>query len=403
MAKSARRGPKAKSSTTPSSASGSGTSTPASQSSMPLPPFTKAPTTLLPLLTPLSPHEIYLLHIDTTPISLKKKTFLVPVLMNLAIVALLAYRVYSVRHIYPAMFASVIGLTNSLSVDTSALSWGDLSGLVLGRIFTVMLDYFLVTVLLPWPIRFLVGPVQWRRRVGFRDQEIIIRRSQASLTQGLKRDRWIREDEATRDRIVTAVTPEKVRKTGYLLVDKDWDLDYDSMIAAHAMVDAHHGPTTEEEKDQEQKEAVKLDEYRTAVVVNTDAHGWLIWRVEDENPTTASNKESSSSSSSTSTSKKVHKGKGKQQDEPSDPVRSAQRDQIIEFQQKLTAMGKEDLFYRWIELIQYESTQPGGFTPERQVSAMKQVKQLFEENDVDFDKFWEDVGGMEEEFTEQLD
>ncbi|PYH77276.1 hypothetical protein BO82DRAFT_435961 [Aspergillus uvarum CBS 121591] len=391
MAKSARRGPKAKGSTTSSSTSGSGTSTPASQTVTPLPPFTKAPTTLLPLLSPLSPREIYLIHIDTTPISQKKQTFIVPVLMNLAIVGLLAYRVYSVRHIYPAMFASLVGLTTSLSVDTSTLSWGDLSGLLLGRFFTVLLDYFLVTVLLPWPIRFVVGPVQWRRRVGFRDQEIIVRRSQSGLTQGLKRDRWIREDEETRDRIVTAVTPEKVRKTGYLLVDKDWDLDYESMIVAHEMVDGHGSSDTKEP-------AVKLEEFRTAVVVNTDAHGWLVWRVDDENQTSVSDADSSSSSSS---KKKDQKGKGKQEISD-DAVRSAQRDQIIEFQQKLTAMGKEDLFYRWVELIQYESTQPGGFTPERQVSAMKQVKQLFEENDVDFDKFWEDVGGMEE-FTEQLD
>ncbi|PYI17298.1 hypothetical protein BO99DRAFT_483352 [Aspergillus violaceofuscus CBS 115571] len=391
MAKSARRGPKAKGSTTSSSTSGSGTSTPASQSATPLPPFSKAPTTLLPLLSPLSPREIYLIHIDTTPISQKKQAFIVPVLMNLAIVGLLAYRVYSVRHIYPAMFASLVGLTTSLSVDTSTLSWGDLWGLLLGRFFTVLLDYFLVTVLLPWPIRFVVGPVQWRRRVGFRDQEIIVRRSQSGLTQDLKRDRWIREDEETRDRIVTAVTPEKVRKTGYLLVDKDWDLDYESMVVAHEMVNGHGSSDTKEP-------AVKLEEFRTAVVVNTDAHGWLIWRVDDENQTSVSDADSSSASSS---KKKDQKGKAKQEISD-DAVRSAQRDQIIEFQQKLTAMGKEDLFYRWVELIQYESTQPGGFTPERQVSAMKQVKQLFEENDVDFDKFWEDVGGMEE-FTEQLD
>ncbi|PYI33061.1 hypothetical protein BP00DRAFT_485703 [Aspergillus indologenus CBS 114.80] len=391
MAKSARRGPKAKGSTTSSSTSGSGPSTPASQSATPLPPFSKAPTTLLPLLSPLSPREIYLIHIDTTPISQKKQAFIVPVLMNLAIVGLLAYRVYSVRHIYPAMFASLVGLTTSLSVDTSTLSWGDLGGLLLGRFCTVLLDYFLVTVLLPWPIRFVVGPVQWRRRVGFRDQEIIVRRSQSGLTQDLKRDRWIREDEETRDRIVTAVTPEKVRKTGYLLVDKDWDLDYESMVVAHEMVDGHGSSDTKEP-------AVKLEEFRTAVVVNTDAHGWLVWRVDDENQTSVSDADSSSASSS---KKKDQKGKAKQEISD-DAVRSAQRDQIIEFQQKLTAMGKEDLFYRWVELIQYESTQPGGFTPERQVSAMKQVKQLFEENDVDFDKFWEDVGGMEE-FTEQLD
>jgi hypothetical protein len=107
------------------------------------------------------------------------------------------------------------------------------------------------------------------------------------------------------------------------------------------------------------------------VLVNTDADGWLIWRVEDEDTAEAR-------------------------------TRSAQSDQILAFKDKLTAMGKEDLFFRWVELIQYESTQPGGFTPERQRSAMLQAKELFEKENVDFARFWQEVGGMEG-FADQLD
>ncbi|GKZ29244.1 hypothetical protein AbraIFM66950_003858 [Aspergillus brasiliensis] len=367
MAKSARRGPKGKASVTPSAAS-SGTSTPSSQAG-PIPPFVRAPESLKPLLESLSPREVYLIHVDTCPVDIKKQTFIVPCVINVIVVVLLALRIYMVRNMYPAMIAALIGMNNSMSVDTSTMDWAEVFLVALRRIGNVLFDYFLLTIFLAWPIRFLFGGVRWRRNIGFRPHEIIVRRSQPDMTQGLKRDRWIREDEETRDKIIAAVTPERIRKTGYLLIDQDFDLEYDAMIKAHEMVD---NPKSDDK--------VSMDDFRTAVLVNTDAHGWLIWHVGDEN-------EKISPDTSNI---------------PADPARSAQRDQILVFKDKLTAMGKEDLFYRWVELVQYESTQPGGFTPERQQSAMLQVKQLFEENDVDFSQFWEDVGGLEE-FTEQLD
>ncbi|PYH90864.1 hypothetical protein BO71DRAFT_401820 [Aspergillus ellipticus CBS 707.79] len=374
MAKSARRGPKVKASAAASSANSSGTSTPSSQAG-PIPPFTRAPESLKPFLEPLSQHQIYLVHIDTTPEDIKKQVFVIPCIINAVIIGLLAFRIYMVREIYPAMLAAVVGMSSSMSLDTSTMEWEEIAKVALRRIGTVLFDYFLVTVFFSWPIRFWFGPVRWRRNVGVRGHEIIVRRSQPDMTQGLKRDRWIREDEETRDKIVAAVTPERIRKTGYLLVDADWDLDYDAMIHAHEMV-----------ADPHKYESIGLDDFRTAVLVNTDAHGWLVWHVGDENESI--NTSTGATSTCTST--------------PEEPVRSAQRDQILAFKDKLTAMGKEDLFFRWVELIQYESTLPGGFTPERQRSAMLQVQKLFEENEVNFSQFWEDVGGLEE-FTEQLD
>lgn len=175
------------------------------------------------------------------------------------------------------------------------------------------------------------------------------------------RNTWVREDEAMRDKIVAAVTPERIGKTGYLLVDDDWNLDYDAMTRAQKLIDLTR-----------KGDGVQLDEFRTAVLVHTDSDGWLIWRVGDENT-------------------------------PAALERSAQRDQILAFQDKLTAMGKESLFFRWVELVQWESSQPGGFTQERQRSAMLQVKKMFEEEQVDFSSFWDDLGGMEGMGLEELD
>jgi hypothetical protein len=351
MTKPSRRATRDK---TPASTPGSsGASTPSSTSSGPIPPFTKVPAILKPFVEPLSPEEIYLVHIDTTAKDLKRQTFIVPWAINTAISAVIAYRVYVGIGVYPALLAALVGLQSSMSVDTASISWTQMAGLILRRTGMVLIDYFLVTLFLAWPITFARGPVYWRSTVGFRDREIIVRRSSRSWSQQLKRNTWIRDDEANRDKIVAAVTPERISKTGFLLVDADWNLDYKAMIRAHKLVDRTR-----------RGEGVQLDEFRTAVLVHTDADGWLIWRVGDED--TASGKQ-----------------------------RSAQRDQILAFKDKLTAMGKEDLFFRWVELIQWESSRPGGFTPERQRSAMLQAKQMFEDEDVDFSRFWDDLGGME--------
>lgn len=261
-------------------------------------------------------------------------------------------------YIYPPMLATLLGLSSSTAVDSSVTPVGTTLRIILQRTANLLFDYGLVTLFLAWPIRFIMGPVKWRRAIGFRDQEIIVRQSQRSWSQNLVRNTWIRDDEKTRDKIVAAVTPERIRKTGYLLVDADWNLDYDAMIRAHELVDRAQN------NDNKGEGGVPLDEFRTAVLVNTDADGWLIWHVGDE---------------------ETSEGK----------TRASQRQQILAFKDRLTAMGKEDLFFRWVEIIQYESTQPGGFTPERQRSAMSQAKKLFEDNGVDFARFWQEVGGME--------
>ncbi|KAL4926271.1 uncharacterized protein BDV17DRAFT_269970 [Aspergillus undulatus] len=348
MAKSARRSAKGKGPA--ASPAHSGTSTPNSQSG-PLPPFTTTPERFASFLKLLSPKEVYLLHVDPSALELKRSSFIVPAVTNILIIAVIALRVYMGRSMYPELLATVLGLEGAISVDTSSLSWTELASHVLRHALPVLFDYFLVITFLPWPINFIRGPVQWRRHVGFQNQEIIVRRSQPALTQNLARNRWVREDEEMRDKIVAAVTPDRLSKTGYLLIDADWDLDYPSMIKAHELANA---------KDT----SLPLDEFRTAVLVNTDTDGWIIWHVGDED---------------------TEEGR----------TRSKQRDQILAFKEKLSDMGHEELFFRWVELIQYESTQPGGFTPERQASAMVQAKQLFEDAGVDFTKFWQEVGGME--------
>jgi hypothetical protein len=342
MGKASRR----KKTPTPSS----GASTPTSG---PIPPFTNVPEILKPFVEPLSHEEVYLVHIDTTHTDQKWQTFLVPSIVNFLVAAVIIVRVYMAFSTYPALVKTLFGLQSALSVDTATVSWLQQGALVLRRTGAIFIDYFLVTLFLSWPINFVFGPVRWRRAVGFRDREVIVRRSASSWSKNLERNKWMRDNEAMRDKIVAAVTPERIGKTGYLLVDADWNLDYDAMIRAHRLIDRIA-----------KGDGVQLDEFRTAILVYTDTDGWLIWRVADENT-------------------------------PAGQQRSEQRDQILAYKDKLTEMGKEDLFFRWVEMVQWESSQPGGFTPARQKSAMLQAKQMFEEEGVNFSGFWDDLGGME--------
>ncbi|EED19905.1 conserved hypothetical protein [Talaromyces stipitatus ATCC 10500] len=324
---------------------------PSKSTAKPPTPFVKAPSILKPFLELLSLNEIYLIHIDRESPDFKKQLFILPVLLNTAIVLFFAYRIYNGFYVYPDIFASALGLSTKSTVDLTSQPMKSAVSTVLRRTLTFSIDYFLVTIFLLWPIRFIQGPIYWRRKVGFRQREVVVRQSRSTWSATLERNRWVYGDEkVVREKVVPAVAPQRIKKSGYLLIDADWDLDYKAMVRAHELIDNINKGS-----------GVQLDEFRTAILVNTDDEGWLIWRVADEN-----NKE-----------------------------REQQRDQLFAFQEKLTSMGKEDLFFRWVELVQYESSQPGGFTPERQRNAMLQAQEMFESEGVDFSQFWREVGGMQ--------
>ena len=71
------------------------------------------------------------------------------------------------------------------------------------------------------------------------------------------------------------------------------------------------------------------------------------------------------------------------------------RRQVFAFRDALAAAGKEDLFYRWVEVVQFESSRPGGFGSERQVDAAARVREMFREQGVDFDEFWKESVGSD--------
>ena len=211
-------------------------------------------------------------------------------------------------------------------------------------------DFFLFRFVGMWPWEFFLGkggeasPVGWRRWCGFRDVEIVVRRSrrwdvplfaveedesgsgdargEVEKRDGVKEE-WLQEGKEGKlftEKVLPAVDKGLVRnKTSYQMLDQNWDLYFSGMIEAQALVD--------EGKN-------KVDDFRTSVLVYTEKWGWLIWEVWPEQEESA-------------------------EDE------GAKKLQLIK--NRLTAMGKENLFFRWIEVVQSETSQPGPFTAERYV------------------------------------
>ncbi len=329
------------------------------QSKGPPPPFELPPKDLSSrFLSTLPKDHVYLVHVDTTSRTLKRQVFLVPLCMNIVFSLLLVWRLYYAVPMYLDLVRGTLGHYSATIVDVQTATRSELFNTTVSRTGILMGDYMLFALLGSWPWRFVFGlaatryssPLKWRMAYGFQDEEVIVRKSR-EWDKGLLPD-WTIDDELTlKHKIMQALERKYMEKTGYLLEDKNWTLDFQAITDAHALI----GAKKLESKD-----------FKKAVLVfyppsGGPLGGWMIWHVSKEDQ----------------------------------PQTAEQRDTLVRFKDKLTSMGHQDLFYRWVELVQYESNSPGGFTPGRQAAAMREAKRIFEEKGVDFAKFWQEVGGME--------
>lgn len=326
------------------------------KSSNPPEPFTLAPPHLSPFIPKLSKGHVYITSIDNTPWQFKAKIFAIPFSTNIAILGLLLWRVWVITPYYFYILVSMMGSHNDSSL-TNALNGIDMAYEVTRRALNLIFDLMLYTLLWPWPRAFFgpskdENPMAWRFSVGFRDQEITVRRSRK--WDEMLGDVVTEGGEGTEGgglflaNVRMATSRAFMReKTGYSLLDGNWDLDWRMMILSTMMVD---------------KKEMSMDNLNTTVLVHSEQFGWVLFDAQNDSGT-----------------RKEEEGRRK----------------ILAFKDELTAMGKENLFFRWIELIQFESSQPGGFGPERQEGTMRKAKAMFEEQGVDFEKFWAKIGGME--------
>lgn len=315
-------------------------------------PFTTLPSTLQPLTDSLNTRHVYIIHLDRFPAAFKRQIFTVPVLLNVVIAVLLAWRIYFILPTYLAIFASVIGQPSSATIDKSTHTTAQLVWVVLKRTAMFAVDFLLLKFIGPWPVSFFLeapgNPCLWRWRVGFRHTEIVMRVSRNWGTEELMEGVKTGEESAFfKMRILPAIERQYMRaKTGYLMMDKNWDLDFATMVDATRLVD---------------EGKVELREFEKSVLAWSEKDGWLIWQVWklDED--------------------------GKEEES---------RKKIVALKDALTKMGKESLFFRWVEIVQYESSQ-GEFTPQRQRKTLEEVKRAFQDQGVDFDELVDSIGGLE--------
>lgn len=315
-------------------------------------PFKAPPEVLQPLIETLEEKHIYILHVDNKPVDLKRKVFLVPVLMNLAIVALFAWRMYIILPWYLRVVTSTLGYANETTLIAAEMEWDELLPEIVRRTGQFMFDLVLYVFVWPWPYEFAFGqehanPLSWRWTAGFRDKEIVARRSRGWDTVVTD----VVNDKNSKDVFMSLVgiaTSSMLinEKTGYLLMNKEWNLDWGVMIDAAAMID---------------KKMAAIEAFRLVVLVHQEEYGWMMvdHKMNDSN------------------------------------AEDERRKQVFLFKDALNALGKEDLFFRWIEVVQFESTKPGGFSAERQEEVAQQIRDLFQKEGVDFDQLWKDSVGTE--------
>ncbi|KAG8525976.1 uncharacterized protein KY384_000738 [Bacidia gigantensis] len=337
-------------------------------------PFTKAPDHLQPFLTNLPSDHIYITSLDNHPRAFKRRLFSVPLLLNIFLSIVVLYRIYVALPTYLSILTAAAGYDSPHKLDVHRIPALGLLGVGFERTMMFLGDFILLRFIGMWPLDFFLGsglfgrevnasPVAWRRAVTFADVELVVRRSrkwdrevyyrekvggeetvnaiEEVLAEGL-------EGKLVNERVLPAVEQRCVKeKTAYQMLDKSWDLYFSGMIEAHALVEEGTN---------------KFEDFKTGVFVFTERCGWLIWEVWREHE---------------------------------DGLETQNSKYLQGVKDTLTALGKENLFFRVIEVLQSETSQAGDFTVDRRQKAIDKIREEFSDQKIDFEEFWEGVGGID--------
>lgn len=236
-------------------------------------------------------------------------------------------------------------------MDTDSTTRSEQVAVLGWRVGMFVLDFMLFRLLGPWPLTFFLegpsNPVLWRWSLGFRKEEVVIRASRnwgaKDLMEGVKQGD---ANAFWKTKVLPAVSAEESRKTGYLMLGANWDLDFAGMVDAHTLVN---------------RGEVKVEDLDCLVLVHMEGQGWVSWRWR----------------------------------ETGDYVED-RRQQVVRFKEVLTKMGKESLFWKWTEIVEEERDGDGGFSAKGQENVARRVREEFGKVGVDFDDVVKGIGGLEE-------
>jgi hypothetical protein len=323
-------------------------------------PFTPAPSSLQPFLARLNPAHVHITHIDRHPAQYKRNIFLIPIFLNGSIALLLLWRLRHAAPFYYHLLRSLLGQVNDATVDLGATTRGQQFLILLRRTLTFLFDFLLFRFAGPWPLTFFfeqpVNPCTWRWRLGFQKEEVIVRISRGWENGDLMKERRDEEGKLSvegnpfwRVRVLPAVATATMQKTGYLLMDRSWDLEFELMCDAHALV---------------AQGEVKIRDLDKVVFAHVESVGWVVWRWEGE--------------------------------ESEGFAEEARRKKVVAFKDKLTVLGKESLFWTWTEIVEEERDNDGGFTKEKQERVAERVKKAFAKEGLEFDEVVKSIGGLDD-------
>ncbi|KAK3696188.1 hypothetical protein LTR37_018090 [Vermiconidia calcicola] len=314
-------------------------------------PFSKAPASLEPLLSQLDPAHVYITHIDRHPPQYKKLIFTLTILVNTTVAGLLLWRVYAAAPKYLAIAQTFLGYISSATVDTERTTRKEQIWILVRRTLMFFMDYLLFQYVLPWPMTFFfeqpANPVTWRWSTGFQPQEVVVRVSRTwgakELMQGNKQ---AEQSPYWKTRVLPAISEQWMQKTGYLMMDGSWDLEFELMQDVRLLLE---------------RDEVKMEHLDTMVLVHYEAAGWLAYRF----------------------------GLTKEDAEEEN------RKKMMAFKSHLSSIGKESLFWKWQEIVEEERDADGGFTSEGQQRIAVRVAKEFEKNGLDFENSKKVVGEIE--------
>ncbi|KAG1718721.1 uncharacterized protein EDB91DRAFT_560101 [Suillus paluster] len=266
--------------------------------------------------------EIYVSHLDTTPVSGRKIHFFTMMGANIAWSFLLGKRVHGALYRYGIQF--ILGKMLPMpKVSPPVVNW-PLAG-------QLCLDIFLLAVLLPL-IQNFISVIKLRYHHGFPKSEIVFRKPTPATVANIVSEPQDKRDSYMNDILRRAVDPEEFKHPTWGMPWDEWTMDFRAMAAAY---------------EAEKKGIISRDAWELSVWMKMK-EGWTV----------------------------IEHGK------VSNPL--SQVGMMEKLQYKLTAMGKRHVFSQMMEVIQVKTVAKDGTALPVTQEVDNIIADIFRRNEVDF-------------------
>ncbi|KAH7882091.1 hypothetical protein F5I97DRAFT_1939563 [Phlebopus sp. FC_14] len=170
--------------------------------------------------------EVYVTHIDSTDVMRRKRHFLKVLAMNISYTFLLVRRAYGALSLYGVRFllGKVVPVLAAPAPSLNKALFGNLT-----------LDLFLFLIFGPLVYEFVTGIAMLRYLYGFPQEEIVFRKlTQATIADVLSKSQEKR-DTHLQELLQLAIDPEEMKEFPLGLPWEQWAYDYNAMASACKM------------------------------------------------------------------------------------------------------------------------------------------------------------------------